>query len=173
MKINLRNNKFYISIFLSFAIFASYSIEGVSMSLLNHPEEEVVVSSPMEGKITFNNKPVAGAKVERKLKWKDDTWETDTTTTDEQGNFSLPMVKDNVTLSKISTFVMAQEIRVYHEGTEYPIWAKAKHDKGIYGELDGRPSNFRCELTDAFIAVEAGEGMLGTSCKWDKIKPED
>lgn len=154
-------------------LLVAYSLEGISMSLLNHPEEEVVVSSPMEGKITFNHAPAVGAKIERWLKWKDDVGETDTTITDENGNFSFPIIKDKVILSKISTFVMAQEIRVYFNGNEYPIWAKAKWDKGMYGELNGVPVNFRCELTDAFIAVEAGEGMLGTSCKWDKIKTKE
>ncbi len=143
------------------------------MSLFNKPEEEVVVCSPMEGKITYKNEPVSGAKIERFLKWKDDVGETDVAYTDKAGNFKLSEIKDTVTLSKISTFVMAQEIRVYYSGNEYPIWAKAKWDKGIYGELNGIPVNFRCELTDEFITVEAGEGMLITSCKWDSIKSKE
>lgn len=159
-----------VQISLIFIILTVYSVEGFSMSFLNHPEEEVVVSSPLEGKITFNGAPVAGAKIERLLVWKDDVGETDTAITDKDGNFNFPLIKDRVTLSKISTFVMHQEIRVYYEGVEYPIWAKAKSDKGLYGELNGMPVNLRCELTDDFVAVKAGEGLFGTSCKWDSIK---
>lgn len=175
MVMNLFDNKKVLSIkpAILFIILIAWSLEGFSMSLLNKPEEEVVVFSPMEGKITFNNIPVEGAKVERFLKWKDDTGEKDTTTTDADGNFSFPIKTDKVILSKISTFVMSQEIRVYYKDNEYPVWAKAKWDKGLYGELDGIPANFRCELTDDLTRVEAGEGMTYTLCKWDSIKPMD
>lgn len=124
----------------------------------------------MKGRITFNGESVSGARVERFLKWKDETGEVDNTMTDENGNFSLPIIKDKVKLSKISTFIMAQEVRVYYSGNTHPKWAKAKHGKGLYGELDGEPVNFTCELTDEFVTVDAGEGMLITSCKWSSIK---
>lgn len=152
-------------------LLVAYSLEGVSMSLLSHPEEEVVVSSPMEGKITFNNAPAAGAKIERLLKWKDDVGETDTTITDENGNFSLPIIKDKVTLSKISTFVMAQEIRVFYDGKEYLIWTMGKRSKKKYGELGGKPTNFRCELTDEDRPMRLERALLVTTCKWEMIEP--
>ena len=168
-----KNKVLPIQVGLIFIILTTCSLEGFTMSFLNHPEEEVVVSSPIEGKITFKNAPAAGAKIERLLKWKDDKGETDTTITDENGNFSLPVIKDKVTIGKVTTFVMAQEIRVYYKDVEYTIWYKAKSDKGLYGELDGIPVNFRCELMDEFISIDTGIDMLGTSCKWDSIKPKE
>ena len=71
---------------------------------------------------------------------------------------------------------MAQEIRVFVKGVEYPIWVKAKRGKALHDELGGKPVNFRCELTDEVIPVDLGvdvgpgSGLLGTSCKWDSIE---
>lgn len=142
------------------------------MSLLHHPEEEVVICSPMEGKITFNNKPVSGAKVERFIKWKDEVGEKDFVLTDNNGHFKLPVLTEQTQLPKLGEFVVAQEIRVFIDGKEYPIWAKAKREKGLYAELNGKPVNFRCELTDEMDIVKAGRGTLMTSCKWDNINKE-
>lgn len=137
--------------------------------MFSQAEEEVVICSQMEGVITLNGKPVSNAKIERWLKWKDEEGEKDYFSTDENGRFDIPVKRDVVKLSAITQFVMAQEIRVFVDGVEYVIWAKAKREKGIYGELGGKPENFRCELSDEFVRVEAGEGMLVTSCKWDSI----
>lgn len=133
-------------------------------------EEEVVICSPMEGQITMNGKPLANAKIERFLKWKDEIGEKDYFFTDEEGFFKLPMRKDIVTLSIISTFVMSHEIRVFSNNEEYLIWTMGKGSTVKFGELGGRPVNFKCELTDDLVRVEVEDGLLGTSCKWDSIE---
>ena len=137
--------------------------------MFSKAEEEVVIFSPMEGLITLNGEPVPDAKIERWLKWKDEEGEKDYFVTDKQGRFSIPIKKDVVTLSTISQFVMAQEVRVFVDGVEYPIWILSKGSKVIFGELGGVPVNFRCELTDELVRVEVEDGLLGTSCKWDLI----
>ena len=90
--------------------------------------------------------------------------------TDENGYFELPIKTDVVTLGKLSTFVMAQEIYVHFQGEKLPVWAKSKRKKGLYGELDGVPQDLKCDLADGLVRLEVGEGMLLTSCKWDLIK---
>ena len=140
------------------------------MSLLSHPEEEIVVSSPFEGRITFKGEPAAGAKVVRKLKWKDEEGDTDSVMTDGDGNFSLPIVTDKVTISKITQFVMSQVISVYYNGEETVIWNMGKGSKEKYGELGGKPVNFRCELTDADTPSRLDDALLVTKCKWDGVK---
>jgi len=59
---------------------------------------------------------------------------------------------------------------VLYEGKEYPIWTKAKWEKGLYGELGGKPEDFHCELSNEFKLVDAGKGMLATACNWSGIK---
>ena len=148
------------------------TVEGASMSLFSKEKHEVVISSPFEGVITYKGKPAAGAKVERKLKWKDEKGETDSVETDENGRFSLPIVEDTVSLSPITQFRMGQEIRVYFHNEEYLIWTIGKSSRKIYGELNGMPKNFRCELTDELVVVDVEDALLGTSCKWDSVKKQ-
>lgn len=144
--------------------------KGFAMSLLKHPQEEIVLSSPFEGVITLDHQPVAGAKVVRVLTWFETEHATDNAVTDKEGRFSLPVVKKTLALNKIGEFVVSQEIVVQYDGKEYPIWTKAKWDKGLYGELSGVPENFHCELTDEFKLVEEGKGLLATACQWNGIK---
>ncbi len=140
------------------------------MSFFSHPEKEVVISSPFEGKITFKGEPATGAKVLRTLTWKDEKGETDTTMTDGQGYFKLPIVKDKVTVSKLTQFIMSQTIRVFYNGQEYVIWTMGKGSTENYGELGGKPVNFRCELTNDRERIEVEDGLLGTVCVWDSIE---
>jgi len=139
------------------------------MSFLYHPEEEIVICSPMEGRITFNGAPAAGARIERLLKWKDDTGQTDTTITDENGYFRLPIIKEKAKLPKLAQFVVLQKIHIFHN-KEYLIWTMGKMSKDLYGELDGKPINFRCELTDESRPLSLENASLVTVCQWDGIE---
>ena len=134
-------------------------------------EEEVVLCSPMDGRLTLNGKPVANAKIERLLIWKNEKGETDVFSTDSQGYFSLPIKKDTVKLSKIAQFVVTQEVRVFVDGQEYLIWTMGKSSKEEYGELDGKPVNLRCELSDDDQPMRLEDALLVTKCKWDSIEP--
>lgn len=137
--------------------------------MFNKAEEEIVVCSPMEGVITLDGKPAAGARVERSLSWKDKAGEKDSVRTDDQGVFTLPLKTDTLALGKFSQLVINQEIVVIYREQEYLIWTMGKGSKDIYGELGGKPSNFRCELNDEMVRVDVPDGLLGTSCKWDSI----
>jgi len=147
----------------------AYSIIGVSASMFQKAEEEVVLFSPMEGRITLNGKPAASARIERFIKWQDETGEKDNFTTDQNGHFNLPIKKATVKLSTISKFVIAQELRVYIQDEVYLIWTMGTGNKIEFGELGGKPQNLHCELSDEMTRVEVDDGLLGTSCKWDNI----
>ncbi len=38
-----------------------------------------------------------------------------------------------------------------------------------FGELGGKPINFRCELSDEPETVDLEDALLMTSCQWDSI----
>ncbi len=139
------------------------------MSLFTHPEEEIVLFSEMKGHITFNGKPVAGATIERWIKWKDEKGEKDTFTTGDDGSFYLPTIKVKAKLPKLAQFVVTQEIHVFYQNKKYPVWAKSKREKHEYSELDGIPVNFHCDLSDDLVPVKTKHGLLVTNCKWEKI----
>ncbi len=133
---------------------------------------EVVLFSPMDGIITYKGKPAANAKITRTIIWKGDEGETDTFYAAENGEFKLPIKETKVRLPAFGEFVLTQEVSVFYEGQEFSIWVKGKQDLGKYGELGGKPINFRCELTDKRIRLEGFNGLFGTSCKWDAIEEQ-
>ncbi len=133
---------------------------------------EVVLFSPMEGVITYKGKPAANAKITRLVIWKGDEGETDTFYTSDNGEFMLPEKKAKVRIPAFAEFRIAQEIYVFYKDEKIPIWAKSKIDINKYGELDGKPVNLRCELTDELVVLENFNGLFGTSCKWDAIEKQ-
>jgi hypothetical protein len=162
------NNKIAGFFPIAAVFFAIFSSQGSAMSFFGK-KEEIVVASPMEGAITYKGEPVKNARVERWLSWENEEGETDFVYTDSNGIFNLPLVKGTVRIRPLGSFVIAQEISVHFEGEKKLIWYKAKRDLGLFGELGGVPKNLRCDLSDEPKRVEQGEGLLGTSCKWDSI----
>ncbi|MCP3675194.1 MAG: DUF4198 domain-containing protein [Gammaproteobacteria bacterium] len=131
---------------------------------------DVVLFSPMEGIITYKGQPAANAKIARTIIWKGDEGETDTFYTNEDGEFKLPIKETKVRIPLLGEFVLTQELIVFYEGEEFAIWVKGKQELGEYGELGGKPVNFRCELTDEDVYLEGFNGLFTTSCKWDHIE---
>lgn len=131
---------------------------------------EVVLFSPMEGKLTYEGKPAASAKITRLTKWKDDTGETEIFHANENGEFSIPLKKAKVRISPLAEFVVTQRLTVSFNDEEFVIWAMGNGNASIYGELGGKPTDFTCELTDDRERVEVENGLLMTSCKWKSIE---
>jgi hypothetical protein len=146
-------------------------MKGVSMSILFG--KEVVLFSPLEGRITLNGVPAANAEIILSLKWKDDIGESEKFFTDEQGRFSLPLRKTKVRLPPLAEFVISQSIFVKYANQEFQIWGRTKRGTAIYDELGGIPINFRCELTDEIDYIDVPDGLFGTACKWDTIEKKD
>ena len=164
---NIRPKSFWGIVILLVVILLTYSIKGEAMSLIKG--KEVYVFSAMEGTITYQGKPAAGAKIVRTVRWKDEKGESDSTIAGENGEFSLPPMKRTLKQILPAQFLASQEIYVYYKEQEFHIWTMGKIDRNEYGELGGRPKNFRCELLDELERVEVKIGLLGTSCKWDFI----
>lgn len=131
---------------------------------------DVVLFSPMQGVITYKGQPVNNAKISRRIIWKGDEGEVDEFYTNEKGEFSIPIKETKVRMVPLAEFVLTQELNVTYQEQEFSIWVRAKQDLGEYGELGGKPVNFRCELTDKRQRLEEYIGLFGTSCKWDYIE---
>ena len=167
MKAN--NIRIYTRYFFIFAFLAilSYSMKGVAMSLLFGTE--VVLFSPMEGKITYKGTPAANAKIIVHLFWKDDVGEKETFYTNANGEFNIPIKKTKVRIPPLAEFVITQQISVLFKEEEFVIWYKSILDSDEYGGLGGYLQNVRCELTQERESQEGFNGIFGTSCKWDSV----
>jgi hypothetical protein len=145
-----------------------YPVRGVPMSLFSG--EDVCVFSSMQGMVTLNGKPVAGAKLRRVVTWKDKKGESDSTETDAEGRFEFPAMMRTLKQMLPAQFVAHQSIYVIYNDTEYHIWEMGKTSKQENSELGHVADNLTCELTDELEPYpEAPGGLLLTVCKWDSM----
>lgn len=108
---------------------------------------KLVLFSAVEGTISRNGAPVAGATVTREFLWsmKRETG-SDTTVTDAAGRFSLPEITRR---SLMALFphepVVRQTITIAVDGTSYKAWVYFKRNYDDNGELR-RPIRLSCRL---------------------------
>ncbi|WP_111641437.1 DUF6795 domain-containing protein [Marinimicrobium alkaliphilum] len=150
---------------IALLIFSSlYSAQGVAMSLFSG--EDVYVFSAMDGHLTYQGQPAAGAKIIRHVAWKDREGESEETVADENGYFSFPSMKRKLRQFLPAQFVAHQSIFVVYRDERVQIWGTGKLGKEEYAEVGRKPLEFTCELTDDPRRVDVEYGFIFTSCKW-------
>ncbi len=129
---------------------------------------KLVLFSAVEGTITRNGTPVAGAKVTRDFQWsmKRESG-SDTTMTDAAGRFSLP---DITRRSLMAMFphepVVRQTITIQIDSTSYKAWAYFKRNYDDNGELR-RPIRLNCRLETEPASRPASYGEIFGICDLD------
>jgi len=114
---------------------------------------KVCLFSPVKGKVVLKGQPVVGAVIERSYDW---AWKDqkghDETTTDQNGEFSLPAIYGTMIMGSVlphEPFV-DQTIFISHQGKRYQAWWSDKRDYEEYGELGGllkgKPIDLLCDL---------------------------
>ncbi len=136
-------------------------------------KKEAVLFSPLEGKITFEGKPAAGAKINLWIKWKDAKGENFEFTSDKNGYFQIPQQITTYKENPLAQIVITQEITVEYERESYLIWTLSKTNTHLYGELGGKPQNVTCELTTEEMDAHLENTLMGTLCKWDQLIKKD
>lgn len=131
---------------------------------------EVILFSPIEGRVTYKGEPAANAVIRRVIKWKNNIGQAETFHTDANGVFELPLKRTKARLYPLAEFVISQSLFVEYEGQRFQIWGRTKRGTKLYDELGGRPVNFRCELTDDVDYIDVEDGLFGTSCVWDTVE---
>lgn len=144
------------------------------MSFSESFPNDFCIFSNMEGKLTLNGKPAAGAKLALKLYFYDEKLQPIEIVADEEGRFHFPSVWKKLGMKRFVPHEphASQSIVVDYKGEEYKIWFFGKHNFDEFGELSGVPINFRCELSDESVPVklEIDTGLFVSKCKWDSIK---
>lgn len=126
--------------------------------------------SPISGTITLNGKPAAGAKLTRTVDRAHVQGQlTDTTETNDKGEFEMPGVFDRALLAKIlpMEFVAPQQIIVEYDTQTYKMWVGIKRDRAVNAESSGRPLVVNCELTAEVKRAAVGGGFVHSMCTWD------
>ncbi len=131
--------------------------------------ENYCLFSAMEGTLTFQGKPAAGAKVVRQIEV-DKKEAPDFVIADEAGRFSFDTINRKIR-QRLGEVVISQDIFVHYQGHEYHIWTLGKVGQTSEHEEFGGDKlvDLRCEITNEMVRVEIKKGILGTSCVWEKL----
>jgi len=111
--------------------------------------EKMCMFSGVQGVVTEQGKPVAGALIERRFKW---AWKGETgvdrTQTDAEGRFRLDPVWRGSLLGRLLPHEpsVEQEIRILHGNRSYVAWQFNGDSYKQDSELFGRPVRLRCDL---------------------------
>jgi len=120
---------------------------------------KVCLFSPVKGKVVNRGQPVVGAVIERSYDW---AWKKqkghDQTTTDQNGEFSLPAIYGTMILGSVLPHepVIEQTINIQHQGETHEAWFTNKRlysENGelpysVNGELAYRKIDILCDLGD-------------------------
>jgi len=131
---------------------------------------KVCLFSPVKGKVVLKGQPVVGAVIKRSYDW---AWKNqkghDETTTDQNGEFSLPAIYGTMVLGSVLPHepVIEQTINIQYQGKTYEMWYTRKHNYSengelVYsenGDLTYRKIDFLCDLGDTPQRHE--EGIVG------------
>ena len=124
------------------------------------------VFSQVKGRVTYEGKPAAGAKIVRKAKWQKPA--SDEAVADAEGKFEFPAMYQRSAVKLIpAEFVVSQELTVIYNDKEYGIWHTTKREPEEDTELNGKPLNFQCELTDEPRFDHSYRASIKTICTWD------
>lgn len=138
--------------------------EGYALSLFDIGK--VCLFSGISGHVLLNGEPVSNAKV---IQTYNSSLKKDsiTTKTDKNGNFQFDAVYTN-TIRKYAPVepTIHQEILIQYDGNEYEAWVTFKHIWKENSELDGKPINLICELTEEATTKSSGLKKISGICKW-------
>lgn len=137
------------------------------MSFLKTKEVDAILFSEMSGMITYNGKPAENVILNLSVTWNENKNITQQFRTNAKGEFFIPKIERKIDTSPLVQLVISQAIVAQYNNTSYDFWIRSKRDTEEYTETEGKPENFRCELTDPFTRIEVKNGQLGTPCKWE------
>ncbi|WP_444929369.1 DUF6795 domain-containing protein [Microbulbifer sp. SSSA002] len=151
-------------LFSVFLLLTAISSGGTSAMASFNPFKACTFSE-MKIKLTLNGEPASGAEITRSIQWQKE-W-IDTFTSDEEGIAILPAKFSNSLTQVLPVeFVSAQKITVEYNDQSYKIWVYAKRHPEENSELDGKPFDLTCELSDELKLEEVFDSYLKTSCKF-------
>lgn len=140
------------------------------MSLIGPGEKVYVTSSPLQGKILNNGTPVANARVIRKVRSNQhEDWVTEEFSTDDLGNFSLPVKEESYDLG-LAQFVSATQVDIEVDGEWVNVWYSNNTRGELNSEFGGeQPQGLVCDLTQNEIIINgSGFGILA-KCSWNNM----
>lgn len=139
-----------------------------------NPKKTYVIASPMDGVLMQNGKPLAHTQIIRHLWWNgnEDGLE-ETFVTDEQGQFSLPVHEEQLSLGKLTQFTCSTFLEVVINSQRFDVWYNHNLRGDMYAETEGRKlDDLVCDLSNEKIEVRPGISSIMTICRWEGMPKE-
>lgn len=132
-------------------------------------EETFVIASPLAGVLLQDGKPVANARILRRLTWNgNEEGVLQEFSTDGDGRFSLPAHEESLSFNFLVQFVAKSKIYVEREESDQLIWYAPKFSKELYSEMGGELKGVTCDLLNPKNAVDIGSWRVLTRCSWQQ-----
>lgn len=138
---------------LSFLVFIVFSQQVMADMFSWFKKTELELSPEVNGTVTLNGKPIAGAKVLRLLTYSDKKF-NDSATTDEQGRFQLPVKAVKLKVSSMFDTAVTQKLVVDYESRQTEIWVASNLNTLKYDSIYQLLSSMKCELTSPDMRLE-------------------
>jgi hypothetical protein len=150
------------------------SVSGACMSIpsLNPFKKEVVLMSPLKGTLLKGGKPLANIEIEVVIVMPGGDERIFKHSTDEQGVFDLPVVKDTMILGPMTEFAVSQYVYSIDNGERHKIWSAGKREPGLFAERypPGESVGLTCDLEHEEEHYREMVGSVITRCKWETIR---
>ncbi len=156
----------------------SNSTKGDTTMFLSKPApSDYVISSPLEGVLTKDGKPLSDTKMLRRLTWNGSNGELQEIKqeylTDKEGKFSLPSHEETLALGALEEFVGSTYIDAEIDGEIQFLWYSAKNTKELNSEYDSPPIDLVCDVNQPEAGVDINLGTCLTVCQWSNIPKDD
>lgn len=130
--------------------------------------------SPLTGTLLKEGKPLHNIAIKVKILMPDGEERWSEHVTNNQGEFSLPIVKDTMTLGPMTEFAVNQYAYVMDGENQVNFWYAGKQNPDLHGEFQFEPAvleGLTCDINDepTTDGLEE-EGAIITLCKWKNIK---
>lgn len=169
----MRLGKFLFIIFAVVVMFSACNSDASKanpeqgMFLKKPPAASYFISSPLEGIVLNNGKPVSNVRIVRRLRWNgNDDGLTQEFITDETGFFSMPAHEEILSIGALEQFVGKTNIDVENGAAMENIWFSAKTHPDLNSEYDTPPRDLICDLSNADLGVSINSGTCLTKCRW-------
>lgn len=170
MTFNSNMNLNAATVLLTMTLLTNNAYGGELLGLFGKKEELVFAFSGFSGQLLYQGEPAAGAVITRSYDQMGEGEVIESVVADEQGRFNFVSIALKFKPPVFSTidYISSQEMRVVFNNEQFSIWNGGKRSKVEFGEFNGRPKNFTCELTGEkrSIRFKLG-GFVGTSCHWE------
>lgn len=137
-------------------------------------KETYVIASPLAGVLLRDGKPMANARLLRRLTWNgNEEGILQEFFTDDQGRFELPVHEEKLRLNFLIQFVSKSTVYSENESDENLIWYSSKLTSGLYSELNDKLGEVICDLSDENIVVHGTDSIVPnimTRCRWEGMK---